>query len=68
MTVERIDPDRIEVLCGRPGDKERYVRIDYLIRTGMCPNGHGLMTQGGWGQICPTCSFTCNTLPELPAQ
>ena len=68
MTVERIDPDRIEVLGGKPGDKERYIRSDYLIRSGMCPNGHGLMTLAGWGQECPVCGFTCNTLPELKAQ
>lgn len=47
--VERVDPDRIEVLGGNPGDKERYINSDFLIRSGMCPNGHGLMTLGGWG-------------------
>ena len=67
MAIERADPDRIEVLGGKPGDKERYIQSDYLIRSGMCPNGHGLMTLGGWGQECPQCGFTCNTLPELPA-
>ncbi len=56
------------MLGGKPGDKERYLRSDYLIRSGMCPNGHGLMTLGGWGQKCPTCGFTCNTLPELDRQ
>lgn len=68
MTVERIDPDRIEVLCGRPGDKERYLRSDHLIRSGMCPNGCGLMTTLGWGQECDPCGFSCNTLPELTKQ
>jgi hypothetical protein len=66
--VERADPDRIEVLCGRPGDKERFIESDFLIRSGMCPNGHGLMTLAGWGQECPQCNFTCNTLPELLPQ
>lgn len=68
MSVERRDPDTIEVLGGKPGDKERYLQSDYLIRSGMCPNGHGLMQLGGWGQECQACGFTCNTLPELTKQ
>ena len=66
--VERLDPDRIEVFSGKPGDKERFISSDYLIRSGMCPNGHGLMTLGGWGQECQTCGFTCNTPSELAPQ
>ncbi len=66
--VERADPDRIDVLGGRPGDKERYIESDFLIRSGMCPNGQGLMKAGGWGQECPVCHFTCNTMPELAPQ
>ena len=66
--VERKDPDRIEVLGGKPGDKERYLKSDFLIRSGMCPNGCGLLAIGGWGQECPKCHFTCNTLPELTKQ
>jgi hypothetical protein len=66
--IEHADPDRIEVLGGQPGDKERYIKSDFLIRSGMCPNGHGLMTLGGWGQECPKCGFTCNTQPELQTQ
>ena len=66
MEIERADPDRIEVLGGKPGDKERYIESDFRIRSGLCPNGHGLMTMGGWGQECPTCGFTCNTMPDTP--
>jgi hypothetical protein len=66
--IERADPDRIDVLCGQPGDKERYIESDFRIRSGMCPNGHGLMTAGGLGQECPVCNFTCNTPPELSQQ
>lgn len=66
--VERLDPSRIEVLFGSPGDKEKFLQADYLIRSGMCPNGHGLMKAGGWGQECPKCGFTCNTMPELDRQ
>ena len=50
MEIERADPDRIEVLGGKPGDKDRYIESDFRIRSGLCPNGHGLMTMGGWGQ------------------
>lgn len=67
--IERADPDRVEVLCGKPGDKERYLRSDQRIRSGMCPNGCGLMAPAGnWGQECLQCNFVCNTLPELTAQ
>ena len=65
---EYIDPDSIEVLGGKPGDKERYIRSDFLIRSGMCPNGHGLMGVVQWGQECPECGFTTNKMPELSEQ
>jgi hypothetical protein len=45
--VERIDKSRIAGLSGT--DLDKFVEHDYLIRSGMCPNGHGLMTPGGWG-------------------
>jgi hypothetical protein len=64
MTIERVDPDRIEVLGGEPGDKARYIESDFRIRSGLCPNGCGLMTTGGWGQECLECGFTTNRLPE----
>ena len=53
MEIERADPDRIEVLGGKPGDKERCIESDFRIRSGLCPNGHGLMTMGGWGARVP---------------
>lgn len=65
--AERADPDTVAVLHGRPGDLERHLRSDQLIRSGMCPNGCGLMAPAGnWGQECPACNFVCNTLPEQP--
>ncbi len=64
MMIERVDPDRIDVLGGMPGDKERYIESDFRIRSGLCPNGHGLMTTGGWGQECIECGFTTNRMPE----
>ena len=64
MAVERKDPNQICVLGGEPGDAERVIESDFRIRSGMCPNGHGLMGAGGWGQQCGTCGFTCNTMPD----
>lgn len=66
MAIERIDKSRIMGLAGT--DLDKYVESDFKIRSGMCPNGHGLMTLAGWGQQCPECCFTCNTLPELDKQ
>jgi hypothetical protein len=66
--IERADPDRIEVLGGQPGDKARCIESDFKIRSGLCPNGHGLMQPDGGGQLCPSCSFWCNTPAELTAQ
>lgn len=66
--VERANPDRIEVMGGRPGDKERYIASDFRIRSGLCPNGHGLMKAIEGGQECPVCGFWCNTPAELTAQ
>ena len=39
--VERIDKSRIAGLAGT--DLDKYVESDFKIRSGMCPNGHGLM-------------------------
>ena len=64
--VERAHPDRIEVLGGKPGDKERYIESDFKIRSGLCPNGCGLLMENDYGQECPTCHFSCNTKAEGP--
>ena len=61
---ERIDPSRIIVLGGTEEDARRFVESNFRIRSGMCPNGHGLMTQTDFGQECPTCGFFCNTRPD----
>lgn len=66
MSIERIDKDRIAGISGT--DLDKFVESDFKIRSGLCPNGHGLMTLGGWGQECPVCGFTCNTKPELTSQ
>lgn len=70
MTIERADPDRIAVPDDAPaGTLERYIESDFRIRSGLCPNGCGLMAPlEDWGQECPKCNFSCNTLPELTRQ
>lgn len=65
MPVERLDPDRIMVLGGDEADARRFVESDFKIRSGMCPNGHGLMNETDFGQECPKCGFTCNTRAEV---
>lgn len=64
MAVERKNPDRIVVLGGNDDDVAKFIESDFKIRSGMCPNGHGLMSHAGWGQQCPICKFTCNTMPD----
>ena len=64
--IERIDKSRIAGVAGT--DLDKFVESDFKIRSGLCPNGHGLMTLAGWGQECPQCGFTCNTMPELTKQ
>ena len=64
--VERIDKSRIMGLSGT--DLDKYVESDFKIRSGICPNGHGLMTVDGGLQHCPACKFTTNLLAELEPQ
>jgi hypothetical protein len=66
MAIERKSRDQI---WGLPAaDIDRYLDQDVLIRSGMCPNGCGLMHEGDDGQHCMKCNFMCNTLPEKQAQ
>jgi hypothetical protein len=61
--VERIDKSHIAGLAGT--DLDRYVESDFKIRSGLCPNGDGLMTVDDGGQRCQTCGFWTNVLAEL---
>ncbi len=67
MAVERADPANIFGFSTRE-EAERFCDEDLLIRQGMCPNGHGLMTFDGEIQQCETCKFATNCKPELEAQ
>lgn len=62
--IERKDPANIAVLGGTEADARRFVETDFLIRSGQCPNGHGLMRPTDYGQRCPACGFFCNTRAE----
>ena len=64
--IERIDKSRIAGLAGT--DLDRYVEDDFKIRSGLCPNGHGLLTADGGGQRCPVCGFWTNVQSELDPQ
>ena len=65
MPVERADPDRFVILGDHTdADKARFVESDFRIRSGLCPNGHGLMEPTDYGQRCPACGFLCNTKAE----
>lgn len=64
MPVERIDPDRIGIPGGSEADIRRFVENDFNIRSGLCPNGHGLMGENDWGQECPRCGFGTNVRPD----
>jgi hypothetical protein len=64
MPVERIDPARIAVLGGNDDDVRRFVESDFRIRSGLCPNGHGLMRESEHGQDCPVCGFGTNVRAE----
>jgi hypothetical protein len=64
--VERADPSRIGIAGGDEADVRRYIESDFKIRSGLCPNGCGLMTENDYGQECPACHFSCNTKAEGP--
>lgn len=66
--VERIDPSRYHVLGGTEDDAARFAEQDFKIRSGLCPNGCGLMSWDGALQQCGKCNFICNTRPEQTAQ
>ena len=64
MAVERLDPSRVAVAGGDAEDVARYVESDFRIRSGLCPNGCGPLVGCSYGQECPSCQFSCNTLRE----
>lgn len=66
--VERISPDRLAIAGGNQDDLQRFIESDFKIRSGLCPNGHGLMMPIEGGQECKACGFVCNTAAELTPQ
>jgi hypothetical protein len=68
VTVQRKNPDHIHGFATR-AEAEKYCDQDLLIRTGMCPNGCGLMVEFvGGDQTCEKCGFWCNTKRETTNQ
>lgn len=66
--VERADPSNYYVLGGTEEEVNQFVANDLKIRSGLCPNGCGLLSWDGTFQECGKCGFVCNTRPELKAQ
>ncbi len=56
------------ILAESPEVAARFIETDFLIRSGMCPNGHGLMQEEENLQRCPTCLFSTNVAAEKEVQ
>lgn len=68
MAVERKSADQFHVF-GEPGlTPEMCAEHDFRIRSGMCPNGCGLMRLDSDptypGQDCAKCNFWTNSRPD----
>ena len=64
IMVERLLPHQIGIAGGSEEDVERFIESDFRIRSGLCPNGCGLLASREYGQECPGCKFSTNTMPE----
>jgi hypothetical protein len=62
--VERKDQSQFFVIGGTPEDARAFAERDFNIRSGLCPNGHGLMEPTEYGQKCQRCGFLCNVKAE----
>ena len=58
--IERLEPSQLAIVGGNEGDIAKFIESDLKIRSGMCPNGHGLMTEADGIQECPKCGFFTN--------
>jgi hypothetical protein len=66
--IQRKDPANI-IGFGTAEETAKFIESDFRIRSGLCPNGHGLMEATDYGQRCPQCGFFCNTPAEkVPLQ
>lgn len=66
--VERKDPSCFHMIGGTTEDNARFAETDFKIRSGLCPNGCGLLSWDGTFQECAKCKFVCNTRPENSPQ
>lgn len=62
--VDRLDSKNIFFGSGDERSADEFVRHDHLIRSGMCPNGCGMLLGTEFGQECLKCKFFCNTRAE----
>ena len=68
MPVERLDRSQIAGLSG--ADVDSFIESDFKIRSGLCPNGCGLLSivddgDGlGPAQVCDKCNYFTNVMPE----
>ncbi len=62
--VERLKSENLVALGGGENAISKFIESDFKIRSGMCPNGCGLLHPCDYGQECGNCGFSCNTLPE----
>jgi hypothetical protein len=65
--IERISRDRVGGV-----DEESitsFIESDFKIRSGLCPNGCGLLTSESYGQSCAACNFeTTQSADKVAAQ
>ena len=66
--IERKNPDQIGIPGGTKKDVADYIETDFKIRSGLCPNGCGVLIQADGIQNCPKCKFFTNTPCELQKQ
>lgn len=68
MKPERLNPSQLAMPGGDESDIRAFIESDFKIRSGLCPNDCGLMTEDNYGQGCNTCGFSCNTKAQKDIQ
>lgn len=66
--IERMHRDRVIGFGGDDKAVDDFIENDYRIRSGMCPNGHGLLDATEQGQECSSCGYWTNIRAELTKQ
>ena len=66
--IERLDKDSLMMIGGGDKELDAFIEGDFKVRSGMCPNGHGLLNSEEYGQSCSECGYWTNIRPELTRQ